>query len=244
MLNQNFIRSININSLSKDGYYSKIPALKNLKELKFETPITFFMGENGSGKSTLLEAIAVGLGFNAEGGSIDFNFSTKETHSDLHENIDFVKSISRPKDSFFLRAESYYNVASYLEDVYSSEIWAGYDLDQYGGVPHKKSHGQAFLGLIKNRFRGKGLYILDEPEAALSPQNQLATIAILNELAKDGSQFIIATHSPILSATPNSTIYSFDDEKITKVNYDETSAFEITKMMVQDKERMIKYLLD
>jgi predicted ATPase len=203
--------------------------------LNLEKPVTFFVGENGTGKSTLIEAIAVAMGFNGEGGSRDFFFSTQDTHSELCDYLTISKSVW-PKDGFFLRAESFYNTASYLEQNST--------LARYGGVSfHEQSHGESFLALAMNRFEGNGLYILDEPESALSPQRLMSLLVVIDELVKNNSQFIIATHSPILMAYPNADILEFSDRGIQKVGYRETEHYKITKQFIDMPERMVKYLL-
>ena len=218
-------------------YPYNIPAIQHLakvKELRFSKPVTFFVGENGSGKSTLLEAIAVALGFNPEGGSRDHLFSTRDTHSKLSKHISIIKSIS-PEDGFFLRAESFYNVASYLDDTST--------LKRYGWVSlHEQSHGESFLSLVENRFEGNGLYLLDEPEAALSPRRLMSLLLLIDRVVKKNSQFIIATHSPIVMAYPDSEIMLFSGDGITTVAFKETEQYLITKQFVERPEQMIKYL--
>jgi len=223
-----------------ESYISTIPVVKRLlekKELRFDKPVTFIVGENGTGKSTLLEAIAICAGFNAEGGSRNFKFSTKSTESALHQYIKLSKK-RYEQDGFFLRAESFYNVATQVDDL-------DLNLDGYGGKSlHYQSHGESFMALVQNRFRGNGLYILDEPEAALSPLRQMTLLAELNRLVKKDSQFIIATHSPILLALPNSDIFelTMDDIKITE--YKKTEHYTLTKQFLDNPEKMIKYLLE
>lgn len=223
----------------EESYIWNIPAVSYLKQvdgLTFHSPVTFFVGENGTGKSTLLEAIAVSMGFNAEGGSRDFSFSTKETHSELYEWITTIKTVS-PKDGFFLRAESFYNTASYLDE--NSE------LKRYGNVSfHEQSRGEAFLSLITNRFEGNGLYLLDEPESALSPLRLMSLLAEMDRLVKADSQFIIATHSPILLAFPQAEIYECSDSGIRKVTYRETESYQLTKQFLDNPEGMLQYLLE
>jgi predicted ATPase len=242
---QNYIEGIRINLQEADrrNYYNRISAITRLEELEFDKNITFFVGENGTGKSTLLEAIAVSFGFNPEGGSINFQFSSRDTHSNMHNYIRLYKGLKKPTDSFFLRAESFYNVATEIEAL-AKECNPDAFLSGYGGKSlHEQSHGESFLALLVNRFRGKGLYLLDEPEAALSPQRQLSMLIRIHELAKD-SQFIIATHSPILLGIPNADIYSFDDSEIHKVAYEDTDSYKVTKMFLESREQMLRRLLE
>src|SRR6266404_5377801 len=193
---------------SFDRYPFSLAAVRPLEKLEFHPAVTFFVGENGSGKSTLLEAIAVSCGFNAEGGTKNFRFGTRTSHSLLHEYIRIAKGIRRPKDGFFLRAESFFNVATEIERL-DSEGMGARVIDSYGGTSlHEQSHGESFMALMMNRFGGSGIYLLDEPEAALSPQRQLAALTRIHDLVKADSQFIIATHSPILMAYPDAFIYA------------------------------------
>lgn len=178
------------------------------------------------------------MGFNAEGGSKNFNFATKETHSDLHKSLEVTRGLTLPKDGFFLRAETFYNVSTEVENL-------GYiDNSPYGGKSlHQQSHGESFISLMQNRFKGNGLYILDEPEAALSPNNQLKFIVLLNELIKKSSQFIIATHSPIILGYPEADIYQIDSTSIQKVNYEDTNNYQLTRYFLNNKDKMLKELL-
>ena len=200
-----YIRDVKMNKnkvSSYDEYPFCLPAIKELDVLELHPSVTFIIGENGSGKSTLLEAIAVNYGFNPEGGTKNFNFSTNYTHSSLHKYIKLTKGIKMPETGYFLRAESFYNVASNIDKL-DSEGMGNRVIDSYGGVSlHEQSHGEAFFSTIMNRFSGRGLYILDEPESALSPSRQLAMISRIDGLVKEGAQFIIATHSPILMSYP------------------------------------------
>ena len=235
-----YLRGISLRKTpDEESYLWNIPAISYLKEsesLSFHSPVTFFVGENGTGKSTLLEAIAVAMGFNAEGGSRDFSFTTRETHSELGDWLTPIKTVS-PRDGFFLRAESFYNMASYL-DVNS-------DLKRYGSVSfHEQSHGEAFLSLVSNRFEGNGLYLLDEPEYALSPQRLMSLLVEMDRLVKADSQFIIATHSPILLAFPEAEIYECSDSGIRKVQYRDTDSYRLTKQFLDNPEGMLHYLLE
>jgi len=222
-----------------------LPVVKNFNEIEFKSKVTFFVGENGSGKSTLLEAIAVKFGFNPEGGSRNFKFSTAETHSELCNHLAMVRGARRARDGYFLRAESFYNVASEIEKM--DEIVARSPLisSSYGGKSlHEQSHGESFLSLILNRFGGKGMYILDEPESALSISRQLSLLSRINELEKQQSQFIIATHSPILLAYPNAEIYVLSENAITLTPYQETENYTLMKQFINNPEGILKHLLE
>lgn len=234
-----FIKEIRLKTeiYKEESYIKNLPVVSNLDSLALSSNVTFFVGENGSGKSTLLEAIAVNSGFNAEGGTKNFNFSSMETHSDLYKYITVVKSVKRPKDGFFLRAESFYNVATEIERLDA--------IDSYGGTSlHKMSHGESFITLITSRFGGNGLYILDEPEAALSPLKQMSMLTVINELVKQNSQFIIATHSPILMAYPDADIFVIDENGIMKTPYKKTDNYVITRKFLENPEKMIHYLFE
>ena len=229
----------------EESYIKNLPVVKNLDRIKFSENVTFFVGENGSGKSTLLEAIAVNMGFNAEGGTRNFCFSSHDTHSNLYKYITIGKSVNRPKDGFFLRAESFYNVATEIENLDSDSFGGASVIDSYGGTSlHNMSHGESFMTLMTNRFGGNGLYILDEPEAALSPIQQMAMLTVINELVKKKSQFIIATHSPILMAYPNADIFVIDDDGIIKTPYKKTDNYIITRKFLENPEKMIEYLFE
>lgn len=235
------------NKLDKSSYLCNLPIIKylsNQKELSFSSNITFFVGENGTGKSTLLEAIAVAYGFNAEGGSKNFTFSTNATHSELFEHIEIAKR-GYARDGFFLRAESLYNVATNIDDMDKEASFDPLVIDSYGGISlHNQSHGESFLSIVQHRFFGNGIYILDEPEAALSPMRLLTLMAEINKLVKKDSQFIIATHSPILLAFPDAEIFEFTQKGIQKVDYKETEHYKITKSFLENPEKMLHYLLN
>ena len=225
-----------------DSYLNRLPAVRYLLDggrLEFESPVTFLVGENGSGKSTLLEAIAVACGFNPEGGSRNFNFSTRATHSELCDHLTISRS-AYPRDGFFLRAESFYNVASNIEDL--DDAVPGL-LNSYGGVSlHRQSHGESFLALVQNRFGPEGLYLLDEPEAALSPTRLLTLMGQIHLLVQEGAQFVIATHSPILMAYPDACIYQLSEDGIRRVGYRETEHYCLTRRFLENPERMLQSL--
>lgn len=238
-----YIESVKISGdIPRGSYLGEIPAidwLSRRKELALNSAVTFFVGENGAGKSTLLEAIAVAAGFNAEGGSRNFSFSTRDTHSELYKYITLSRGFIRPKDGFFLRAESLYNSATYIDELDEIPSASPPIAPSYGGSLHRESHGESFLATIQNRFFGSGLYILDEPEAALSPARQLTLMRIIGDLVKDNSQFIIATHSPMLMAFPNAEILLFSDSGISPIGYRQTEHYQITKQFLDDPRRML-----
>jgi len=220
---------------SFDRYPFSLPAVRSLEQLDMHPRVTYFIGENGSGKSTLLEAIAVSLGFNAEGGTKNFSFGTRRSHSELHEYLRIAKGVRRPRDGFFLRAESFFNVATEIERLDEEPLGGPPIINSYGGRSlHEQSHGESFLALMTERFGGQGLYILDEPEAALSPQRQVAVLSRIHDLVLDNSQFIIATHSPILMAYPDSLIYQCNRNGISEIAYQETEHFKVTRRFLSD----------
>lgn len=201
--------------------------------------------ENGSGKSTLLEAIAVACGFNPEGGSNNFNFATQASHSSLHSYLRIIRGHRRPRTGWFLRAESFYNVASNIDRLDAEPGRSPRLINAYGGISlHKQSHGESFITLLTHRFSPSGLYLLDEPEAALSPSRQLAALVRIHELVKGGAQFVIATHSPILMSYPDAQILRFDSDGITPVDYTDTEHFLITRDFLADHRRALRRLLD
>ncbi|GAA5170778.1 AAA family ATPase [Pseudonocardia eucalypti] len=205
--------------------------------------VTFLVGENGSGKSTLVEAMAVACGFNAEGGSQSFRFATRASESSLGDHLRLTWGVRKPRGGFFLRAESYYNVATEIERLDREP--GGSLLDAYGGIsPHERSHGESFLDLVTHRFRPGGLYLLDEPEAALSVRGCLAVLARMVELAGGGSQFVVATHSPVLLALPGATIYQIDEDGgIAAVDYDQALPVRLTREFLNAPDRYLRHLL-
>lgn len=232
-----FIREVTIDwtKIHGDSYLREIDAIRNADTLVFDKPITFFAGENGSGKSTLLEAIAVAYGFNPEGGTKNYSFSTYDSHSELWDALRISKGVKRPKSGYFLRAESFYNVATkeeeYVDILHPSQKY------------HEKSHGESFLAIAQNYMAAEGIYIFDEPEAALSPQRQLALLMDIYNCARQGAQFLIVTHSPILLGMPDADIYSFDGGEIHLCNYEETDSYIVTEMFINNRKNLLHRLL-
>ena len=226
---------------SHNVYPYNLAAIKSLDRLDFHPKITYFVGENGSGKSTLLEAIAVAYGFNPEGGTQNFNFNTRKSHSPLADYIRLAKGL-KPRTSFFLRAESFFNLATEIENL-DREGGGPWIINFYGGTSlHEQSHGESFMALLTHKFGPKGLYILDEPESALSPQRQLAALFRIHDLIQNGSQFLIATHSPILLAYPDSKIYQCSTDGIETVSYEETETFLIMKSFINNPQKMLSLM--
>lgn len=230
-------------------YPFNLPAVSAMDGLRFHPKVTYIIGENGMGKSTLLEAIATALGFNPEGGTMNFSFSTEETHSKLHAYIRTVRGVRKPRDGFFFRAESYYNVATNIDRLDAEGSHGGLPIplikDSYGGKSlHQQSHGESFFATFMHRFWGNGLYIMDEPEAALSPLRQMALLRRIHDLVRDDSQFIIATHSPIVMAYPDSMIYKLTSEGLEECSLEETDHYMITKEFVNHREAMLQELFE
>ena len=247
-MERRYIRRVFLNRpVPEDSYLRRLPAVRYLlegKTLDFDNDVTFLVGENGTGKSTLLEAVAVAYGFNPEGGTRNFRFSTCATHSPLYAYLTLEKA-AFAKDGFFLRAESLYNVATNIDEMDRVPSFSPPVIDSYGGVSlHEQSHGESFLALVHHRFGGRGLYLLDEPEAALSPSRQLTLIAEMDRLVKQDSQLIIATHSPILMAFPRARIYQLTAEGIESVSYRDTEHYQITRSFLENPEWLLKRLLE
>lgn len=240
-----FLREVSLKTKpdNLDDFPFSIPSLHsgNL-HLDFTAPITFFVGENGSGKSTVMEAIAVGCGFNPSGGSRNNIYDYKPTESSLAHHLRLIWNFKMTQ-GFFLRAESFFNFATHIDDLREGPKGENAYEPYGGGSLHEKSHGESFMALFENRFKS-GIYLLDEPEAALSPKKQLVFLARLHELLKTGeAQFIIATHSPILLSYPNANIYSFDENGIKDIQYEETEHFQVTKDFLIAHECFYKHLL-
>ena len=246
MLDRLYIRSLRIeDSRFADEYLLSIPAITCLlnKELEFSSPLVFFAGENGSGKSTLLEAIAISAGFNPEGGGRNFSFFSKNSHSDLHQHL-LISRQAHFRNGFFLRAESFYNLATNIDEL-DKEGGGPPLLAYYGGVSlHEQSHGESFMALIRNRFGSKGLYLLDEPEAALSPNRQMQLLLLLHDLLKEDCQFIIATHSPILLSYPAAQLLNFSETGIEEITYEQSGSYLITRDFIERPKQMYHYLFE
>lgn len=248
MLNENsqYVKAVTLKReeiVSYGEFPFNLPVIQSMHDLILHPNVTFIVGENGMGKSTLLEGIAVALGFNPEGGSLNFNFSSYDSHSILDEYLQIIKGVYRPEDSFFFRAETYYNVATNIEELDKEKSYGPKIIDSYGGKSlHEQSHGESFFAAFNERFGGNGLYILDEPEAALSPLRQMSMLARINELVNDGSQFIISTHSPILMAFPNAKIFQLKEAGITETKLENTDHYSMMKQFFEDKERILYHL--
>lgn len=233
-----FIKEIIINwdKISEQSFLRRIPAFAHLERLTLEAPVTFLVGENGSGKSTLLEAMAIACGFNPEGGTRNYHFSTCDSHSELWEAVTLSKT-KTPRWGYFYRAESFYNVAT-KEEEYS--CGPGGDPQHY----HEHSHGESFIHLMSSSLNKNGLFFMDEPEAALSPQRQLSLLNEIDRFSKQGAQFIIATHSAILLGLPKADILSFDDDGIHACSYEETESYQITALFIKNREQILRNLLE
>ena len=245
-----FIRCVEIDwdAVAPDSYLRGIPALRFDGPLRLDSGVTFFVGENGTGKSTLLEGIAVAWGFNPEGGGKNYRFSTYDSHSGLHKAVRLVRNPAKPRHSYFLRAESFYNVASKAEEYRVSGLGESSEEDfyaRYGGKAlHHQSHGESFLHLAEGEFRPGGLYLLDEPEAALSPQRQLSLLVLMHDLAAQGAQFIVASHSPILLGMPDAAILTFDDGEIHPCQWRDTESYRVTELFINQRDRLLRQLLE
>ena len=217
-----------------DDYVADIKSIRSIDQFMFTKPVTFFCGENGSGKSTLLEALAIKNGLNPEGGTRNYDFSTYDSYSSLHKHMRLWRS-RKPDWMYFLRAESFYNVAT-QEEEYA-------DITHPSAKYHEKSHGESFLALAQNNMNPNGLYLFDEPEAALSPQRQLTLLMQIYRCAKEGAQFIIVTHSPILLGIPDADIYCFDNGRIHLCEYEDTESYQVTEMFINNRQMLLDRLL-
>ncbi|MDO5692804.1 MAG: AAA family ATPase [Pseudomonadota bacterium] len=218
-----------------DAYPFNIAAVRDVDQIDFHPNVTFFVGENGSGKSTVLEAIALALGFGPEGGTRNVRLQTVDSVSPLHQALRLARGTPQPRDGYFLRAESFFNIASYMDEIGLA--------DSYGGSLHARSHGEAFMAVLLHKLRGDGLYLFDEPEAALSPNRQLAALRAIHDLVEAGSQFVIATHSPILLAYPHARIVLFDATGVSETAYEDTEHYAVTQDFLNHHARRVQQLL-
>lgn len=229
-----FLRAIEMKRFHDlDSFPFCLPLIRNLKKLTFNKPVTFFVGENGAGKSTLLEAIAIELGFNPEGGSKNFRFSTRDSHSDLDHYIRPIRGVSLPKDGYFLRRDNFYNLLTEIESLFPES-----------SPYHNQSHGEGFISLLSSRLRGNGLYIFDEPECALSPLSIFKLLILIHDLVEKNSQFIIATHSPLVLAYPNAEILEFKNSEILQISYKESDIYTLYKRFLEDDNFVHKLFKD
>ena len=246
MVSEQFLREIKLKHDKIDShekYPFNLKIVKGLKSLKLHPSVTFIAGENGSGKSTLLEAIAIASGYNPEGGTRNFNFATRASHSILHEYIQLVRGTKKPRDGFFLRAETFYNVATVIEHLDAGPGGPPI-IGSYGNKSlHEQSHGESIISLFMNRFGGNSLYIMDEPETALSPRRQMALVARMHQLVNMNSQFIIATHSPIIMSYPNAHIYTLLNNGLKRIKYEETEHYQDMKDFMNKYKEMLEILM-
>lgn len=231
-----YLRSVELlhdHHVKRDRYPFSIPTIQSFRKLEIRSNVTFFVGENGSGKSTILEGIAYQCGFNTAGGGRNNQYEVNASGSSLGEylRLSWLPKITR---GFFMRSESFYQFASHIDDIGANDNYGGRSL-------HEQSHGESFLSLFVNRFNQKGLYLLDEPEAALSPARQLSLLRIIHELA-DSSQFIIATHSPIILGYPGAQLLSFDNGGIAEIAYEDTEHYQITKRFLENRHKILNEL--
>lgn len=240
-----FIRSVTLrrDEISDPGAYPfSLPAVRDLETLELDPRVTIFAGENGTGKSTLLEAIAMAAGLNPEGGSRHLRFANRPSESGLADHLRLTRGVKRPRTDFFLRAESLFNVATAIEQLPPDN--RGDPLAPYGGISlHEQSHGESFLAVVLNRFGPEGLYFLDEPEAALSLQSSFALLRRMHDLVVEGSQFLLATHSPVLMAFPGARILWFDEEGVAPVTYEDTDHVRLMRAFMADTDRFLERLL-
>ncbi|MBR6706943.1 MAG: AAA family ATPase [Clostridia bacterium] len=239
-----YIRRMSLREpLPKESYLNRLPVIRHLSEygIEFHKQVTFFVGENGSGKSTLVEALAISQGFNPEGGTKNFSFSTENSHSELWEYLRVARGFLYPKDGFFLRAESFYNVATNIDQMDREPGPGRPVILNYGGRSlHRQSHGESFLALAEFRFSGHGLYILDEPEAALSPRGTIRLMRNMDRLVKNDSQFIISTHSPMLLTFPGAEVLQIREVGIESLPYRETEHYRTALRFLQNPESALE----
>jgi predicted ATPase len=241
-----FLRAVEVEPTAPTAGYpfdlAAVAAIRAAGQWDLDPAVTFLVGDNGSGKSTLVEAIAVAAGFNPEGGTTNFRFATRASESPLGDHLKLIRGVRKPNTGFFLRAESFYNVATEIENL--DRVWpTGFIERSYGGRSlHEQSHGESFLALALHRFEAHGLYLLDEPESALSVRGCLALLRRMVDLVAAGSQFLVATHSPILLAYPGATIWQLDED-LRQVNYDDTDVVQLHRRFLADPARYLRHLL-
>lgn len=223
-----------------DEYPFNIPAIKHSNDLMFDSPVTILVGENGTGKSTLLEAIAVQLKCNTEGGSRNFRFSTQDTLSSLYRYMRLVRGARHPRDAYFYRADTYYNLATEMRRLDATPSFDPEIKTYYGGKDlHELSHGQSVIRLLEYRFKPTGVYVMDEPEAALSPMRQLEAIAAIRRLSNEGAQFILATHSPIIMAIPGANIYELSMSGVVETSYERLQHVRLYRQFLEDPRSLL-----
>jgi predicted ATPase len=237
-----YVRGLRVAQTPPAGFPFDIPAIAAVDKLGLDAPITLLAGDNGSGKSTLVEAIATAMGFAETGGELERSGELPAVPRPVYGGV-LVPELSthKPLNGYFLRAESFFDVAAFVD---GGTVFAP-DVSLYGGRPlHEQSHGESFLSLAANRFGGDSLYVLDEPEAALSVTGELALLAVMVRAARNGSQFVVATHSPVLLACPEARIYELDGEGITPCAYDDLEAVRLTRAFLDAPERFVRAALE
>ena len=242
MLQDLFIRGLSVDwsQIPEDSYLREIPAISAIDNLSFRNNVTFFVGENATGKSSLLEAIAVAYGFNPEGGTINYRFSTWDDVSVLGLKTRLIKGYNRALTGYFFRAESFFNLASKAAEYDAQNPYG----PSFGDRNlHEQSHGESFLSFFQT-FNDAGLYLMDEPEAALSPQRQLTLLYHMVRLSKLGAQFVVASHSPILLGMPDAQILSFDEGSIHEISWEDTESYRITKLFLDHRETVLRRLFE